>query len=130
MARFRRIDRAKTHAADAIVDDPVMGNTYGTSGTTGHDDATSESSGSTRPPSDPYEYLAWYEDHYGPQPRAWPALVGDCVQRATAIVRFCSPFYTIVVPFKQPFEYGEQDPLRVVLHLDDNGYVAHTPVTG
>ena len=90
----------------------------------------SESTHDSIPPHDPWEYLAWFEARNGPVPRAWPALVGDCVQRAAAIIRYASPFYVIVVHFKEHYEYGEADPLRVVLHLDLNGYVAHTPVVG
>ena len=82
------------------------------------------------PPHDPYEYLAWFEARNGPVPRSWPALVGDCVQRAAAIIRYASPFYVVLVHFKEHYEYGEPDPLRVVLHLDLHGYVAHTPVVG
>ena len=115
---FRRSDRTKTHAHEDQ------------SAPSASDNGSIISGSTESAPRDSWAYLAWFEAHNGPQERSWPALVGDCVQRAVAIIRYASPFYTVVVRFKEPYEYGEVDPLRVVLYLDENGYVAHTPVVG
>jgi len=64
----------------------------------------------------------------------WPGLVGDCVDRAEAIVRYGSPYYVICVPYKDRvsgrFRPGQDDPLRVIFYLDQNGYIATTPYAG
>jgi hypothetical protein len=92
--------------------------------------ASYDSGSTSLAPYDHWEYLAWFETHNGPVPRSWPALVGDCVSRASAIIRYASPFYVVVVAFKDHYEYGEVDPIRVVLYLDKDGFIARTPVAG
>ena len=83
-------------------------------------------------------YLAWFEATYGPQKKAWPGLVGDCPERAAAIVRWASPYFVVVKPYKRGLKssaaedakYLWSHPLRVVLQLDKDGYVAKTPRVG
>lgn len=96
------------------------------------DDSLSSASSSKPDVRDSKErYLAWYETRYGPLREAWPETVGDEVGRATAIVRFCSPYYVVTVPFKsREVLTWEADPLRVVFYLDAHGYVARTPRVG
>ena len=84
------------------------------------------------------KYLAWFESKYGAQKRFWPGLVGDCAERAAAIVRYGSPYFVVVKPYKRGLKaVAEQDgkyrwshPLRVILQLDRDGFVCTTPYVG
>jgi hypothetical protein len=82
------------------------------------------------------KYLAWFEAKYGPQKRAWPGLVGDCPERVAAIVRYGSPYFVVVKQHKRSLKASIADelqwshPLRVVLQLDKDGFVAKTPRVG
>ena len=66
----------------------------------------------------------------------WPELVGDCVERATAIVRFGSPYYVTTQLYKEGLrapradDTNLYDPLRVIFFLDSQGYIAVTPRRG
>lgn len=98
------------------------------------DDGTSEASAL----DNAEKYLAWFEARRGPQKRAWPGLVGDIPERAAAIVRFGSPYFVVIQPFKKSVKanaeleesFKWEHPLRVVLKLDKDGYVAKTPRVG
>lgn len=81
--------------------------------------------------------------HDGRKPafKRWPALVGMDLDRAAAIVRWESPYYVVVKPFKKtrtcirPLLFDgngnvSEDAYRVVLWADPDGYVALTPIVG
>jgi len=76
----------------------------------------------------------WFVKHNGVPKRRWPGVVGDYPYRASASVRFNSPFYTVESPYKRgqkhQIYWGPYDPLRVILYLDNNGFVAKTPNVG
>ena len=76
----------------------------------------------------------WWVKHNGSPKMSWPGVVGDWPYRADCSVRFHSPFYTIQVPYKKKFRetrsFGPYDPLRVILFLDNNGFVAKCPRVG
>lgn len=85
--------------------------------------------------TDPREVVRAWEALYGILPRRWPALVGDIPQRASAVVTYGTPYYVDVRDYKESFSRkrpyaGPYDPLRIVLFLDRDGYVAITPKTG
>ena len=78
-------------------------------------------------------YLAWYESTYWPCKRSWPNLVGDCVERATCIIKYATPFHVEVHPYKvsqKTSRHFGTDPLRVILFVDPQGFVATTPRLG
>jgi hypothetical protein len=59
----------------------------------------------------------------------WPNLVGDNVERASAIIKWCTRYQVWVR------RLGEEPvtdfvPYRVVLYLDKDGFVARTPRVG
>ena len=63
---------------------------------------------------------------------AWPNLVGDCIERATAIVEFGTPYYVVHKKFNKlniarPDVF---DCLRVIFYLDKDNYIAITPKVG
>ena len=63
---------------------------------------------------------------------AWPGLVGDCLERAQAIIEFGTPYYIVTKKYDKlkAFEPTIVDCLRVVVYLDKDGYVAVTPKVG
>lgn len=64
---------------------------------------------------------------------SWPNAVGDCVERASAIIRWCSPYYVEVHPYKvsrKTYRNFGYDDRRVILFVDAQGYVATTPRVG
>jgi hypothetical protein len=66
-------------------------------------------------------------------PTEWPNAVGDCVERAQAIIEFGTPYYVIKKSYnklKHSDSEGLFDCLRVVLYLDTKGYVAIKPKVG
>lgn len=85
--------------------------------------------------TDPREVIRAWETLYGILPRRWPALVGDIPQRASAVVTYGTPYYVDIRDYKESMIHkrpyaGPYDPLRVVLFLDRDGYVAISPKTG
>jgi len=69
-----------------------------------------------------------FVQRFGLPKSEWPGVTGDWYDRASTVVRFNSPFYTISVPYKDKAKtFLPYDPLRVVLYLDEQGFVAVTP---
>jgi hypothetical protein len=98
-------------------------------------DEQSEASSQTSVQENDYmQRVRPFERRNGPLDTRWPGLVGDCVDRGEAIVRYGSPYYVISVPYKERlsgrFRPGQQDPLRVIFYLDQHGYIATTPYVG
>jgi hypothetical protein len=62
----------------------------------------------------------------------WPGLVGDCLERAKAIIEFGSPYYVVTKPYDKlkVFEASIVDCLRVIVYLDKDNYVAVAPKVG
>jgi hypothetical protein len=78
-------------------------------------------------------YLAWYESTYWPCKRRWPGLVGDCIERASCIIKYATPYHVQVHPYKVSRKMARDfgtDPLRVILFVDQQGFVATTPRVG
>lgn len=67
-----------------------------------------------------------------PLKTVWPGLVGDCLERAKAIIEFGTPYYVVTKKYDKlkAFEPSVLDCLRVVLYLDKDNYVAITPKVG
>jgi len=80
------------------------------------------------------KFFQWFVKHNGYPKRKWPGVVGDWPYRASASVRFNSPYYTVESHYKRGQKYqtnwGPYDPLRVILYLDKHGFVAKTPRVG
>ena len=96
-------------------------------------DSQSIASSTSDVPREVLELLRWYDrtlfQPYG-MPRQWPGLVGDTVERASAIVRYGTPYHVVTQPYKGSIHRSLVDPLRVILYLDEHGYVAVTPKIG
>jgi len=75
------------------------------------------------------KYFQWFVKHFGMPKMSWPNAVGDVPDRASCIVRYGTPFYTITAPYKTKEVFG-YDPLRVILFLDPDGFVAVRPKVG
>ena len=78
-----------------------------------------------------------YREWRNSWPKSWPNLVGDCPARASAIVRFNTEYFTVCLPykigrkaFKERLDTLGHNPVRVILYLDDRGFVAVTPRVG
>lgn len=68
-----------------------------------------------------------------PLKTSWPGLVGDCVERAQAIIEFGTPYYVVIKTYNSLKKYDTacvNDCLRVKLYLDKDNYVAITPKVG
>jgi hypothetical protein len=61
---------------------------------------------------------------------AWPNLVGDNVERASAIIKWCTRYRVFVCRHGETFDTSEFVPYRVVLYLDKDGFVSRTPRVG
>jgi hypothetical protein len=61
--------------------------------------------------------------------KSWPNLVGDTVERATAIIRWCTR-YQVWVRKHGEAPPSDSLPYRVVLYLDKDGFVSRTPRVG
>ena len=65
-------------------------------------------------------------------PTEWPNAVGDCLERAQAIIEFGTPYYVTTKLYNKLHHSpgGLYDCLRVVIYLDSKGFVAITPKVG
>ena len=62
----------------------------------------------------------------------WPGLVGDCLERAKAIIEFGTPYYVVTKQYDKlrTFQPSLVDCLRVIVYLDKDNYVAVGPKVG
>lgn len=61
---------------------------------------------------------------------SWPNLVGDVVERASAIIRWCTRYHVRVQRLGDPPLDAEFNLSRVILYLDKDGFVSRTPRVG
>jgi hypothetical protein len=74
------------------------------------------------------------EDTRMPEKTSWPNLVGSDVSRATTIVRSFGNYHIVVEEYKvsKRKQEGpkEHNPWRVIIYVDQDGFVAITPRVG